>query len=67
MAEIKTEVVERIVNIIDVVSRRGAFEGAELSLVGQIRQILVDAAQADRATQAMPPELTTPKTAPSEK
>jgi hypothetical protein len=50
MAEIKKEVIERIVNIIDVVSRRGAFEGAELSMVGQVRQILLDAAQSDSST-----------------
>lgn len=45
MVEINLQTVKAIVQIIDVCSKRGAFEGAELSQVGQVRESILMAAQ----------------------
>ena len=45
MVEINLQTVKAIVQIIDVCSKRGAFEGGELSQVGQVRESILMAAQ----------------------
>ena len=45
MVEIDLQTVKAIVQIIDVCSKRGAFEGGELSQVGQVRESILMAAQ----------------------
>ena len=45
MVEINLQTIKAIVSIIDVCSKRGAFEGGELSQIGQVRESILMAAQ----------------------
>jgi hypothetical protein len=45
MVEINLNLVKAITNVIDVCAKRGAFEGSELEVVGQVRRELLTAAQ----------------------
>jgi hypothetical protein len=45
MVNVSLDVVKAVVQLIDVCSKRGAFEGGELSTVGKIRDEILAAAQ----------------------
>ena len=47
MVNIELNIVKGMVNLIDVCSKRGAFEGSELSSVAKIREDILAAAQDD--------------------
>jgi hypothetical protein len=52
MVEINLNVVKGMVSIIDVCSKRGAFEGNELATVGQIRSEILAAAKDELEAEA---------------
>ena len=47
--------VASMVELIDVVARRGAFEGSELVQVGQLRNKLAEFVKAAKVPKALPP------------
>ncbi len=58
MVEINLNLVKAIANLIDVCAKRGAFEGSELEVIGQIRRELLTAAQPALEEEAKAKEAT---------
>ena len=51
MAQIETNMLTNMVAIIDICSKRGAFEGSELSGIARVRELLVQKIQEDQPIQ----------------
>jgi len=51
MAQIEPQMMANMVQIIDICTKRGAFEGAELAGIASVRQFLVEKIQEDQPAQ----------------
>lgn len=51
MAQVEPQMMANMVQIIDICTKRGAFEGAELAGIAGVRQFLVEKIQEDQPAQ----------------